>query len=118
MSNYSMAQVETLTGIKAHTLRVWERRYDFLQPSRTETNIRYYSDQQLRKLMNIGILTRNGHRISKIDKEVFKMFVMSQDVSRCLRESSDVSSKSSISNISIQICKTVIVFINDFNHFD
>lgn len=68
MSTYSVAQVENLTGIKAHTLRIWERRYGFLTPMRTNTNIRYYSDRQLRKLLNIGILIRHGYRISKIDK--------------------------------------------------
>lgn len=68
METYSMTQIETLTGISAHTLRIWERRYSFLKPDRTPTNIRYYSDSLLRKLLNVGILTRNGHRISKIDK--------------------------------------------------
>lgn len=64
--SYSMAQVESLTGIKAHTLRIWERRYDFLRPLRTDTNIRYYSDEQLRQLLNISILVRNGYRVSKV----------------------------------------------------
>jgi len=68
MNTYSMAQVETLTGIKGHTLRVWERRYNFLKPDRTETNIRFYSDSELRKLLNINILINNGFRVSKIDK--------------------------------------------------
>ena len=68
MSTYSVAQVQTLTGINAHTLRVWERRYSFLKPERTSTNIRYYNDKQLRKLLNISLLTRNGYRISRIDK--------------------------------------------------
>lgn len=68
MSIYNMAQIVALTGIKAHTLRKWETRYSFLEPERTDTNIRYYTDGQLKKLMNIGILTRNGFRISKIDK--------------------------------------------------
>lgn len=63
-----MSQIETLTGINAHTLRVWERRYNFLLPLRTESNIRYYSDNQLKDLLNIGILIRNGYRISAIDK--------------------------------------------------
>ncbi len=63
---YSMAQIETLTGINAHSLRIWERRYDFLLPARTATNIRYYSDEQLRRLMNIAVLIRNGYRVSKI----------------------------------------------------
>ena len=62
-----MAQVENLTGISAHTLRIWERRYSFLEPERTKTNIRFYSDEELKKLLNIGILIRNGHRISKVD---------------------------------------------------
>lgn len=68
MITYSVAQVEALTGIKAHTLRIWERRYDFLDPMRTPTNIRYYSDVQLKQLLNFGILVRNGYRISKLNK--------------------------------------------------
>ena len=68
MITYSVAQVEALTGIKAHTLRIWERRYDFLDPKRTPTNIRYYSDEQLKQLLNFGILVRNGYRISKLNK--------------------------------------------------
>ena len=68
MITYSVAQVEALTGIKAHTLRIWERRYDFLEPARTPTNIRYYSDEQLKKLLNFGILVRNGYRVSKLNK--------------------------------------------------
>jgi len=68
MITYSVAQVEALTGIKAHTLRIWERRYSFLDPMRTPTNIRYYSDVQLKQLLNFGILVRNGYRVSKLDK--------------------------------------------------
>ena len=63
-----MSQVEVLTGIKSHTLRMWERRYSFLKPQRTQTNIRYYSDAELRRLINISILINNGYKISKIDK--------------------------------------------------
>ncbi|OMP31016.1 MerR family transcriptional regulator [Mangrovimonas sp. DI 80] len=68
MGSYSMAQVVSITGIKSHTLRKWESRYSFLTPMRTETNIRYYTEEQLKALLNIGILTRNGYRISQIDK--------------------------------------------------
>jgi len=68
MITYSVAQVEALTGIKAHTLRIWERRYDFLTPGRTPTNIRFYSDDQLKKLLNFGILVKNGYRVSKLGK--------------------------------------------------
>ena len=67
MGSYTMSQVETLTDIKSHTLRVWERRYNFLKPSRTATNIRFYSDEEVRKLLNISILLNNGYRISKIN---------------------------------------------------
>jgi DNA-binding transcriptional MerR regulator len=74
---YSISQVENLSGISAHSLRIWERRYTFLKPLRTSTNIRYYSDDQLKKLLNIGILQKKGHRISSIiqmsDKEVFNL---------------------------------------------
>ena len=63
-----MTQVESLTGISAHKLRIWERRYSFLKPKRTETNIRFYSAEQLKKLLNVGILNRNGFRITKLIK--------------------------------------------------
>ena len=68
MITYSVAQVEALSGIKAHTLRIWERRYSFLKPLRTPTNIRFYTDDQLKKLLNFGILVRNGYRVSKLEK--------------------------------------------------
>jgi len=68
MGSYSMSQVASLTGINAHTLRKWESRYNFIQPERTATNIRIYTDELLRKLLNVSILQRNGFKISKIDK--------------------------------------------------
>lgn len=68
METFSTSQIEVLTGISAHKLRIWERRYGFLKPMRTKTNIRFYSEEQLKKLLNVGILTRNGIRISKVDK--------------------------------------------------
>ena len=68
MDTYSMSQIEVLTGISAHKLRIWERRYNFPNPMRTDTNIRFYSDQQLKKLLNVGILNRNGYKISTITK--------------------------------------------------
>jgi len=66
MGQYSIKDVETLSGIKAHTLRIWEQRYDILMPRRTETNIRYYDDQQLKMILNIAVLNKNGYKISKI----------------------------------------------------
>ncbi len=66
MSQYSIKEVEILSGVKAHTLRIWEQRYDFLKPHRTDTNIRYYTNEQLKLLLNISMLNREGIKISKI----------------------------------------------------
>ncbi len=66
MANYSIRDLEKLSGIKAHTIRIWEKRYQLIQPRRTSTNIRYYSDNELKKLLNISILHRHGFKISKI----------------------------------------------------
>lgn len=66
--NYSIADLEKFSGIKAHTIRMWEQRYDLLVPHRTETNIRFYDDDQLRKLLNVAVLVRCGMRISQIAK--------------------------------------------------
>jgi len=67
-ARYSIKDLEQLTGIKAHTLRIWEKRYGLVIPKRTNTNIRYYSDQNLKKLLNVAILNRHGLKISKIAK--------------------------------------------------
>lgn len=66
MNRYSIKDLERLSGIKAHTLRIWEQRYNVLNPERTDTNIRYYSDVDLRKILNISLLNKNGWKISKI----------------------------------------------------
>ncbi|MEK6478907.1 MerR family transcriptional regulator [Catalinimonas sp. 4WD22] len=66
MSNYSIRDLEQLSGIKAHTLRIWEQRYQFIEPKRTETNIRYYDDNDLKLILNIALLKDNGFKISKI----------------------------------------------------
>ncbi len=65
-SAYSIKDLEQLTGIKAHTLRIWEKRYQVVTPKRTPTNIRYYSDEDLKKLLNVSILNRHGFKISNI----------------------------------------------------
>lgn len=66
VSVYSIKDLEHLSGIKAHTLRIWEQRYNFMSPKRTETNIRYYDDQDLKLVLNISLLKDNGFRISRI----------------------------------------------------
>ncbi|WP_034040947.1 MerR family transcriptional regulator [Wocania ichthyoenteri] len=64
--NFSIKDLENLTGIKAHTIRIWEKRYNLLSPNRTETNIRNYSLTSLQKLLNISYLNNNGLKVSKI----------------------------------------------------
>jgi DNA-binding transcriptional MerR regulator len=66
VAQYSIKDVEQLTGVKAHTLRIWEQRYNSVQPYRTDTNIRYYDDQQLKFLINVALLMKHGKKISKI----------------------------------------------------
>lgn len=68
MNQFSIKDVEALTGVKPHTLRVWELRYDFLKPKRTSTNIRYYDDDDLKSLLNVSLLNNHGYKISKIAK--------------------------------------------------
>lgn len=63
---YSISDVEKLTGIRAHTLRAWEQRYELVCPRRDDNNVRYYLEPDVRELCNIALLNRNGYRISKI----------------------------------------------------
>jgi len=63
---YSIKDLEKLSSIKAHTIRIWEKRYQIIKPDRTETNIRYYDDEDLRHLLNISVLVQNGIKISHI----------------------------------------------------
>lgn len=65
---FSIKDLENLSGIKAHSIRIWEKRYDLLEPNRTDSNIRYYDLDNLRKLLNITILYNHGYKISKIAK--------------------------------------------------
>src|SRR6476660_1328265 len=65
---FSIKDLENLSGIKAHTIRIWEKRYNVLQPMRTDTNIRYYDTDALQKLLNITLLHNHGYKISKISK--------------------------------------------------
>jgi DNA-binding transcriptional MerR regulator len=66
MGQYSIKELEQLSGIKAHTIRIWEKRYNLIEPERTATNIRFYSDEDLKKIINVSILNSNGFKISKI----------------------------------------------------
>ena len=66
MNHYTIKDLETLSGIKAHTIRIWEKRYGLLEPQRSTTNIRFYSDNELRKLLSVSMLVKHGYKISKV----------------------------------------------------
>ncbi len=68
MNSFTIKDLENLSGIKAHTIRIWEQRYSFIKPSRTDTNIRYYSNDELKKILNVALLNKYGYKISHIDK--------------------------------------------------
>jgi DNA-binding transcriptional MerR regulator len=86
---YQINDLERLSGVKAHTIRIWEKRYELITPHRTDTNIRYYDDKQLVKLLNVATLSSVGFRISKIaamsDDELKSQLSLSQQ-----REKSDL----------------------------
>jgi len=66
MENFTIRDIEHLTGIKAHTLRIWEQRYSFFQPKRKESQHRYYDNEDLRQLLKITLLYRQGWKLSRI----------------------------------------------------
>lgn len=66
MTGYSIKDLERLSGIKAHTIRIWEKRHNIITPQRTDTNIRLYDDENLKRILNIAILKDNGYKISEI----------------------------------------------------
>jgi DNA-binding transcriptional MerR regulator len=68
MNAFTIKDLENLSGIKAHTIRIWEQRYTFIKPQRTQTNIRYYTNEELKKILNISLLNKYGYKISHINK--------------------------------------------------
>jgi DNA-binding transcriptional MerR regulator len=68
MDSFTIKDLENITGIKAHTIRIWEQRYHFLKPKRTETNIRFYDNVELKKILAIALLNKFGFKISHLDK--------------------------------------------------
>jgi len=82
---FSIRDLENFSGIKAHTIRIWEKRYRILEPDRTESNIRTYNEAELKKILNVAYLNRNGLKISKIaklDEDELTQKVMSVSSSR------------------------------------
>lgn len=87
MNQFTIKDLEHLSGIKAHTIRIWEQRYSFLKPQRTQTNIRYYNNDQLKMILNISLLNKYGYKISHIDKMSeddmrVKILALSQDAAK------------------------------------
>jgi len=72
----SIKELETLSGIKAHTLRIWEQRYGILKPERSDTNIRYYNNDDLKRILNISLLNNNGYKISKIAAYTYEQLLI------------------------------------------
>lgn len=68
MNAFTIKDLENLSGIKAHTIRIWEQRYGFLKPKRSDTNIRYYCNEELKTVLNIALLNKYGYKISHINR--------------------------------------------------
>lgn len=99
-SQFSIKDLENLTGIKAHTIRIWEKRYNLLEPKRTETNIRYYDLASFQKLLNISYLNNNGYKISKITS------IKEEDIPKLVKE---IASKNDVDNHAINTLKLAML---------
>jgi MerR family transcriptional regulator, light-induced transcriptional regulator len=104
MSTYSIRDLEQLSGIKAHTLRIWEQRYDIIQPKRTDTNIRLYDDSDLKRVLNIALLNEHGYKISKIAQ-------MSEDELR--KEVLQITDKSTKTSEQIQALTLAMIDLDE-----
>jgi DNA-binding transcriptional MerR regulator len=79
MATFSIKDIEAVSGIRCHTLRIWEQRYGIVLPKRTDSNIRYYTDDDLKLILNISILNKHGYKISeiaKMDKEEINNLIL------------------------------------------
>jgi DNA-binding transcriptional MerR regulator len=110
MSQYSISDLEKLSGIKAHTIRIWEQRYNLLTPVRSDGNIRSYNDDQVRRLLNVSTLIKLGIKISRIsqltDAEINELLEHS------IQQAADEDSK-----ISVYIHKLIAAGI-DYNEYE
>ena len=106
-TEFSIKDLENLSNVKAHTIRIWEKRYNLLEPDRTDTNIRRYDLESLKKLLNIAYLYRSGHKISKL-AEMDKT-----QIEALIKESQDNLN----SNYALEVFKTIMLEF-DANRFD
>lgn len=90
MGKYSIRELEQLSGIKAHTIRIWEKRHKIIEPQRTPTNIRFYSDEDLKKIINVSLLNAHGVKISKIADMTF------DEINRKILEMSETQTAASL----------------------
>ena len=104
-STFSIKDLENISGIKAHTLRIWEKRYNLLSPERTQTNIRRYSLLNLQKLLNITLLYKHGYKISKIAG------IDNAELPAVVRE---VTLKSNSEQVSINALKLAMINFDNF----
>ena len=104
-STFSIKDLENISGIKAHTLRIWEKRYNLLSPERTQTNIRRYSLLSLQKLLNITLLYKHGYKISKIAG------IDNAELPAVVRE---VTLKSNSEQVSINALKLAMINFDNF----
>ena len=97
---FSIRDLENLSGIKAHTIRIWEKRYGLFSPERTNTNIRMYSLESLQKLLNVTLLYNNGFKISKIAN------IPEEDIPLAVRE---IVAEKSVKNHAINAFKLAMM---------
>lgn len=103
MDRYTIAELEKLTGIRAGTIRIWERRYRIIKPHRTDTNRRWYDDDDLVRIINISILYRHGFKISKIAS--MSGIEIAREVALLTRETTDTDTQ----------LDSLVVAMTDFN---
>jgi MerR family transcriptional regulator, light-induced transcriptional regulator len=112
---YSIKQIENLTGIKAHTIRMWEQRYNFVEPKRTDTNIRYYDDGQMKKILNAALLISDGKKISSIAQMEDSAIYNEIDTIFSTTADSDLFTSSSINRlISASLVYDEVSFVKTF----
>ncbi|MCE7062053.1 MerR family transcriptional regulator [Dyadobacter sp. CY343] len=88
MSSYSIRDLERISNTKAHTIRIWEQRYGLLTPERTDTNVRFYDDEQLKKLLNVCTLLNHGMKISRISQLTRRQ--MTEEIDKIIASSSQI----------------------------
>lgn len=108
-SSFSIKDLENLSGIKAHTIRIWEKRYHLLEPERSDTNIRTYNLENLQKLLNVSYLNNNGYKISKIAD------LKKEEIQKNINE---IAKKNNIQNPAIKDFKLAMLNFDQFKFYE